>query len=113
MVVLIYNSNLSVQVILSLLRRNRTELTERELVHTRKPTCVLEITKLSNDNIGLSYKTMLKTYGIILVSQLLTVCISKSSYNVVDILFIPGPVSDLLNIRLKERSLINKFLNIL
>lgn len=56
---------------------------------------------------------MLKTYKIILVSQLLIVCISKSSYNVIDILFIPGPVSDLRNIRLKERSLINKLLNIL
>lgn len=96
-----------------MLRRNHTELTERELVHTRKPTCVLEISRLSNDNIGLSYKTMLKTYKIILVSQLLIVCISKSSYSVIDILFIPGPVSDLRNIRLKERSLINKLLNIL
>lgn len=56
---------------------------------------------------------MLKTYKIILVSQLLIVCISKSSYSVIDILFIPGPVSDLRNIRLKERSLINKLLNIL
>lgn len=56
---------------------------------------------------------MLKTYKIILVSQLLTVCISKSSYSVIDILFISGPVSDLRNIRLKERSLINKLLNIL
>ena len=51
---------------------------------------------------------MIKTYKIILVLQLLTVCISKSSNSIIDISFAPGAVNDSFNIRWKERSLNSK-----
>lgn len=56
---------------------------------------------------------MIKSYKIILVPQLLTVCISKSSNSITDISFAPGAVSDSFNIRWKERSLTVKVISVL